>query len=107
LRQARLSDGGLEGLAGGRARIELLLPCPLGLCVLGLGLCRKQVCFGLAHGVLCIFGVKASENGSYLHEIADLDIALSDLTALSEAEAGLDARPNLSDERPVRILGIE
>ncbi|WP_244541350.1 hypothetical protein [Rhizobium tibeticum] len=107
MRHTRLSDGGLEGLSGGSARVKLLLPCPLGLCVLELGLGRKQVCFGLTHGVLCIFGIKTSENGSHLHKIADVDIALSDLTALSEAEAGLDARPNLSDKRPVRILGIE
>jgi hypothetical protein len=103
----RLGGRCIESLTGGCAWVKLLLTRALGLCVLGLSLSRKEICFGLSHCVLRVLGIKAGENSVHFHEVANLDVALANLATLPEAEAGFCARPDLADERPVSILGVE
>src|SRR5690606_27518654 len=98
---------GFESLTGGCAWVKLLLTRACGLCVLELGLSRKEICFGFPQRVLGVLGIEAGEDGAHFHQIANLDVALANLATLPEAEAGFCPRPNFADERTVGILGVE
>ena len=66
----RLGGRCIESLTGGCAWVKLLLTRALGLCVLGLGLSREEICFCLSHCVLRVLGIKAGENSVHFHEVA-------------------------------------